>query len=1197
MVTNCSGGPINFGCLLAWRGRAGRFFVACLLVALFAGASGACEPDCTGQLDSLLAAEQAGDEFARAQPGLTIRFDDETLAAAATGDPLDAVDIKVKFDGLDTARTLNVSTAPERRTFAPGEAIAFHASWNYGAYIERAEIRIYRRADKRTAAAIAEPVGVIAVGATRDAQWQSPADAGGEEYVYSLRVYDRTGRFDETVPLPLKLTGEAARFSAVNDAKTPGEGEDRTLVSNIPLYGGTITAYGNAIPSGYRVFVHGEEAPVDAGGAFVHSIVLPSGNHDIDIAVRRPDGGAGLQFSRPIEIPQHEFFQVGIADVTVGKRFGSGSGWLSPAAPGEFQPVYTRGRLAFYLKGKIQGRYLLTAALDTTEGDLGTLVSNLDKKNPHQLLRRLDPDDYYAVYGDDSTTVEDAPTAGRFYVRLQDGKSHALWGNFKIRLDGTELARFERGLYGANVELRSEGPTRFGEARARISAFAAQPGTLAGRDEFLGSGGSAYFLKRQDISVGSEQVRIEEREAASGNVISSRLLRNGDDYEIDYFQGVILLNQPLASASGASGAVQNGALAGNRNWLIVAYEYTPVTGDVDGYAYGGRAETWLGDHLRVGATGFADSTGGANRNLYAADLMLRASEKTFATLEWARSNGAGYDAQLSTDGGFLFTPLGSGAPPGEADALRAAISADIGEITGGAIPGRFGAFYETRQAGFSAPGRTVTVGERLYGGAITIGAAETQRLVARLDHVDRDDGHVREEAALDWIAPLTARDTLTVGGLHSAVSGNTGADGNGARADAGLRLTHEVSDSLKLWAFGQMTAMRSGARPRNDRVGAGAETDLTNKVKASGEVSWGTSGLGLLAALSYQPTVSDRYHIGWKLTPDSTAGDLAGYDPFGEDYGALVFGARHRLSDAVSVFAEENYDFLGAQQSMTHSYGVTYTPDPEWKFSAGVEAGEVRDQTSGDFDRIALSGAIGWRGEGREAGLKLEARTEDSLAGSDRDRDTWLAKAHLSHQVSPDWRFLAKVDAVISRSGQDTVLDGDYIEASAGFAYRPSDNDRLNALLRYTYLHDLPGEQQVNAQGIVGGPRQRSHIASADFVYDLTERLSVGGKYGLRLGEVAWDPANDIYDWSMAQLAVARADFHFVREWDAFVEGRALWLSEADQVKFGIVAGVWRHLGDNLKLGVGYNFGRFSDDLADLTFDDQGVFVNLVGKW
>jgi len=30
---------------------------------------------------------------------------------------------------------------------------------------------------------------------------------------------------------------------------------------------------------------------------------------------------------------------------------------------------------------------------------------------------------------------------------------------------------------------------------------------------------------------------------------------------------------------------------------------------------------------------------------------------------------------------------------------------------------------------------------------------------------------------------------------------------------------------------------------------------------------------------------------------------------------------------------------------------------------------------------------------------------------------------------------------------------------------------------------------------------------------------------------------------------------------------------------------------------VAHNFGRFSDDLRDLTLDDKGVFVNAVGKF
>ena len=52
-----------------------------------------------------------------------------------------------------------------------------------------------------------------------------------------------------------------------------------------------------------------------------------------------------------------------------------------------------------------------------------------------------------------------------------------------------------------------------------------------------------------------------------------------------------------------------------------------------------------------------------------------------------------------------------------------------------------------------------------------------------------------------------------------------------------------------------------------------------------------------------------------------------------------------------------------------------------------------------------------------------------------------------------------------------------------------------------------------------------------------------------------------------------------------------------DPSDWGALAAIYRHMGDNFKVGVGYNFGRFSDDLRDQTFDDRGVFLNVLGKF
>ena len=94
----------------------------------------------------------------------------------------------------------------------------------------------------------------------------------------------------------------------------------------------------------------------------------------------------------------------------------------------------------------------------------------------------------------------------------------------------------ERGLYGANLHYQSPETTSFGERRLVLDAFAADPGTVATREEFRGTGGSLYFLRRQDILTGSERVRIEVRDKDSGLVTSVNYLQPVLDYDIDIYK-------------------------------------------------------------------------------------------------------------------------------------------------------------------------------------------------------------------------------------------------------------------------------------------------------------------------------------------------------------------------------------------------------------------------------------------------------------------------------------------------------------------------------------------------------------------------------------------------------------------------------------------------------------------------------------
>jgi hypothetical protein len=54
-------------------------------------------------------------------------------------------------------------------------------------------------------------------------------------------------------------------------------------------------------------------------------------------------------------------------------------------------------------------------------------------------------------------------------------------------------------------------------------------------------------------------------------------------------------------------------------------------------------------------------------------------------------------------------------------------------------------------------------------------------------------------------------------------------------------------------------------------------------------------------------------------------------------------------------------------------------------------------------------------------------------------------------------------------------------------------------------------------------------------------------------------------------------------------------MPDLDERRNGALVAVSRYVGEHLKVGLGYNFTDFSDDLTDLDFNHQGLFLNLTG--
>jgi hypothetical protein len=136
----------------------------------------------------------------------------------------------------------------------------------------------------------------------------------------------------------------------------------------------------------------------------------------------------------------------------------------------------------------------------------------------------------------------------------------------------------------------------------------------------------------------------------------------------------------------------------------------------------------------------------------------------------------------------------------------------------------------------------------------------------------------------------------------------------------------------------------------------------------------------------------------------------------------------------------------------------------------------------------------------------------------------------------------------------------------------------------------------VTADGSTDGPLQISHVVSIDGDYDLTPKLTLGAKYGFRTSQVADRGTEDFAD-STAHLGIVRFDWHVVHKWDAMGEVRGLVGIEDDTTETGALFGIYRHIGNNAKVGIGYEWGRVSDDLTDLDYEGQGVFLNIIGKF
>lgn len=1087
--------------------------------------------------------------------------------------------------------------------------VRFHSFSNYSAFIERLVVTVYRASDTDLVA----PLATIEMPTTpiADAQWDGALPASlnlrvGDELLYVARAYGAQGSFDETTAQRIRLVTPAefnrgSELASVQQLRENGQvvsgndaqvlelsdatyGRNNLRLQNIVIRGARVRVQGSGVPRDTRVSINGQVFPVDQNGMFSAEFLEPLGEHLYDVrAVSTQAPATGKQLLA--QVTGSYAYAVALADATFGRGKVSASNGISIRDNNYQEGFVNEGRLAFYLKGRTRGKYVFTAQADTRNNQLDHLFDGFFEADPQDIFWRLDPDLYYPTYGDDSLTYRDVDTQGKLYLRADWDQSQALWGNYLTGITGTEYGQYSRALYGAALSWRSPATTPLGQARRELRVFGSQARTSAGHSEFLGTGGSLYYLRHTDILRGSEQVVLEIRDPTTGLTESRVNLQRNVDYEIDELQGRLILTRPLAQITreNVRTLTRETPPDGYGQLLLVDYEYVPSGFEGEDLALGFRGKQWVNDHLAVGATYVDDDSGGSDYSLKGADLTLQAGRGTYLKAEITQSEATATPVFYSDNGGLSFIQRNptSAARRGEAWALDA--RANLRELGLTPLDWSVGAWWREVDAGFSISRFDTGAPVQEYG-AEFLGYFTTDfSLYGRYSRAEQGPHSLAQtQLTMDW--RLDERQRL------GAELRNVDQQGSTVNADALLvaaSYRYQITVPLELYGVAQYTADDDRGRyARNNRLTLGANYQTTDRLTLGAEASDGSRGFGTALQAEYRVRPEQTVYGSYRFTSEDL-GDNLWYDPSQQN--GWTLGQRWRVTDRTNVFNESQYlkDVGSDASGLTHTVGMDVSPAVGWTLGATVMDGQL-DALSGRVDRRAYSLSGGRTDERMQWTSKLEYRRD---SGAER-RTQWVTTNRMAYRLSEDWRLALRANYADTEDDLNPLAGAKLAEINTGFAWRPHDSTRWAAFGRYTYLYDVATQGQEGASIY----DQRSHVLALEGIYQLNDHWELGGKLSARRGE--YRDGRGVGQWldSRTEFAALQLRYALLARWDALAEYRMTTVSDSPD-RTGWLIGVDRQIGENFRIGIGWNFTHFGEDLTRIHYDRHGFFVNLAGYY
>ena len=809
------------------------------------------------------------------------------------------------------------------------------------------------------------------------------------------------------------------------------------------------------------------------------------------------------------------------------------------------------GRAAMFLKGKVRGDYLLTLAYDS------------DKKG-ERLFRDIEPGEYYPVYGDSSAKGFDAQSTSKLYVRLDKGRSFAMYGDLKTQIDndeGIKLGQYNRTLTGVKAQ--------FEDSNTRITAFAAETSTSQRVNETRGLGISGPYPLANDFDAvleNSETIEVIIRDANNpGRIVRRETLTRFADYEIDPISRSLYLKSPIASQD----------IDGNPIYLRVTVE---VDEGGEKYWVGGvAAKRQLTDKIAIGGS-YINSDDPLNKEeLASVNTVVKLNDKLKLVAEYAKNKAENPNFepsnQINAD-----KLTGDNA---EGDALRIELDYDNKKHT------RAKAYHNDTDIGFVTGASPQTAG-RTESGIEIIHTLNEKKTALKLEGVRTED-HITDASTEGVQASIEQRLSKNIVGevgvryyKQEGASRNIQAatdivntdivddndrpifDDNLINQSALSNISNTEKDIEGTTARARLTARLP--KLNNSLVFAEYEQDIEhssrNATSIGGETALGNLGR-LYARHDLINSLSGSYGLDDSEERQRT---VVGFDATYMKDGKVY--SEYRMRDAIS--AREAEAAIGLKNKWYVQKGLTLNTLLERVESLEGE----KDSTS----TAAGFGVEYLANENYKASGRLEKRWGNTS-------DTLLGSAGVAYRYNDEVTLLAKdiYSKVDYDDGHRTIN-----RFQLGAAYRDYDSNQLDMLAKLEYRLD------DNATG--DDPYQKDAIVwSWSGNYHPTRPLTLSGHYA---GKYTEYDAQGIASDNTAHALYARGLYDISERWDIGLQAGTYWNKQANDLAYLVGAEVGYSPMNNLWLSLGYNFMGFEDE--DIAYEDttiEGAYFRLRFKF